>query len=106
MWKAPLPGQSFNTLRIANSTMVGTKQWVVEKGSIPALHNVRIANSTLPFAFSAAALGAQEMDLTLNDLRGVPFGANTMVAAARHWEHSTPLHSALQKEPFFPVRIC
>jgi glucosylceramidase len=67
MWKATLPANSFNTLRIAMGTAVqGTG---LKNSSMPALSNVRIRNSTLYFSLSAD-VNAREAELTLKDLQG------------------------------------
>ena len=67
MYKASLPANSFNTLRIATGTAVQERKPVNAAKS--AQSTVRISNSTLYFTLPAAA-GAQEMNITLRDLQG------------------------------------
>jgi glucosylceramidase len=69
MWKATLPANSFNTLRIATGTAVQGQGMELKTSSMPALSNARINNSTLYFTIPAST-GAQEMDITLTDLQG------------------------------------
>jgi glucosylceramidase len=67
MYKASLPPNSFNTLRIAIGTAVQEKK--LEKTAIHAQSTARICNSTLYFTLPAAA-GAQELNITLSDMKG------------------------------------
>ena len=67
MYKATLPANSFNTLKIAMGTAVQEK--TVQKTLSPAQNSARISNSTLYCTFSTAA-DAQEMNLSLSDLQG------------------------------------
>jgi glucosylceramidase len=67
MWKASLPGNSYSTLEIASGTAVCEKKPVGTAGL--AVNNARISADRLYFTLSAAA-GAQEMDITLSDLKG------------------------------------
>lgn len=67
MYKATLPPNSFNTVKIASVTAVQEKK--LQKTSSPALNKTRISNSTLYCTFSTAT-DAQEMNLSLSDLQG------------------------------------
>jgi glucosylceramidase len=71
MWKATLPGYSFNTLKIAIGTAVQERK--LENTAIPAQNkaqiNAWISNSMLHLTLPPAA-GAQEMNLILSDLQG------------------------------------
>ena len=69
MWRATLPANSFNTLRVAVGTAVQEKKQ--EKSPMPAtpLSKVRISNSTLYFTLLRVA-DVQEMNITLSDLQG------------------------------------
>jgi glucosylceramidase len=69
MWKATLPPNSFNTLKMATGTTVLAEQRKVAKAAMPMLSNARISNSTLNFTLQEAA-GAREMNITLRDLQG------------------------------------
>ena len=68
MWKASLPGTSFNTLRIASGN-TAVQERKLENTAIPAPGMARICNSTLYFTLPAAA-GLREMNITLSDLQG------------------------------------
>ena len=72
MWKASLPGNSFNTLFIASGTTPVQERKTAEaaeKCAGLALNDVHINNSTLHFTLSAASV-AQDMNITLSDLQG------------------------------------
>ena len=68
MWKATLPANSFNTLRIATGTAVQGME-LIKSEAMPSLSNVMIRNSTLYFSLSGA-VNVREADLTLTDLQG------------------------------------
>jgi hypothetical protein len=67
MWKASLPANSFNTIKIA-AGVTAVADRVPEKSAILA-GSPRIRNSTLFFTLPAA-MDAQEMNLALSDLKG------------------------------------
>jgi hypothetical protein len=67
MYKASLPANSFNTLRILSSTSV--RETELKKAGVSVLSKARICNSMLYFTLSAAA-NAQELNVTLTDLEG------------------------------------
>ena len=67
MYKASLPPNSFNTLKIASGTAVQEKK--LEKTGMSAINNARICNSNLYFTI-AAGVFAQELNITLTDLQG------------------------------------
>jgi len=67
MYKASLPPNSFNTLKIASGTAVQEKE--LEKTGMNAINNVRIYNSNLYFTI-ATGVFAQELNITLTDLQG------------------------------------
>jgi glucosylceramidase len=68
MYKATLPANSFNTIRIGTGTAV-RQDIYLKNNATPALSNVSIRNSTLYFSLSSA-VNVREADLTLKDLQG------------------------------------
>jgi glucosylceramidase len=83
MYKANLPGNSFNTIRIASGTSVQERK--LENIAMPAQSKARICNSTLYFTFPAAA-NAQEMNVTLTDLEGRTIWTGRQGGTALHGE--------------------
>ena len=67
MYKATLPPNSFNTLKIASGTSVQENK--LQKTGTSAINNARICNSNLYFTISAK-VNAQELNITLTDLQG------------------------------------
>ncbi len=68
MYTVNLPANSFNTIKITNSTAVRDIQ-LARNSAASQLNNLRIRNSTLYFSLSPA-MNAMEANLTLNDLQG------------------------------------
>jgi glucosylceramidase len=68
MYKATLPPNSFNSLRIVNSTAVRHDMQLNNYAPSP-LRNLGIRNSMLTFSLSSA-INVREMDVTLTDLQG------------------------------------
>jgi glucosylceramidase len=68
MYKATLPANSFNTIRIASTTSARPETTQKNAGK-SVLPNARISNSNLYFTLSDAA-GVREMDITLTDMQG------------------------------------
>ena len=67
MWKATLPGYSFNTLKIAIGTAV--RETKPERTAEPMVNNAWINNATLHFTLPAMA-DARELQVTVRDLQG------------------------------------
>ena len=68
MYKATLPSNSFNTIRIASTTSARPETTQKNAGK-SVLPNARISNSNLYFTVSNTA-GVREMDIALTDLQG------------------------------------
>jgi glucosylceramidase len=68
MFKATLPPNSFNTLRIVGATAV-LPETQRNSSALPELTNLRISNSTLYFSIPAS-LDVQDMNIILTDLQG------------------------------------
>jgi glucosylceramidase len=68
MYTVNLPANSFNTIKITNSTAVRDIQ-LARNSAASQLNNLRIRNSTLYFSLSPA-MNAMEANLTLSDIQG------------------------------------
>ncbi len=68
MYKATLPANSFNTLRIVGATVV-RQEMQQQYFAASALSNVRIRNLTLYFSLSAT-VNTRQVDFILTDLQG------------------------------------
>jgi glucosylceramidase len=79
MYKASLPPNSFNTLKIVGPTAVQDRKQ--EKTALPALNNARICNATLYFTLPAK-VDAQEVALTLTDLQGQTIWSGSRTGSA------------------------
>jgi glucosylceramidase len=86
MWKATFPGNSFNTLQITSGNVAVSPQKGLRNGGMPVLNDARILNSMLYFTIPASigAQDAQEMNITLTDLRGRAVWSGHCGGAAIH----------------------
>ena len=66
MWKASFPANSFNTMQIVSGTAVRLES---RMSGQPSLNKAHIFNSTLSFK-APASMKAQEIQVTLTDLKG------------------------------------
>ncbi len=74
MWKAQLPPNSFNTLKIAIGTSATVPERKTEEPAVshtPAsLRNIRVTNSSLHFTLPVTMSPAEEISVVVSDLQG------------------------------------